>query len=187
MIKESHMRIICALALVLMSTVCCGQTQRVAGDDAPSRISIAPDREPGDALVVTGRVFGPDGVTPLKGVSIYVYHTDINGYYSGETTNSANPRLRGHMRTDAEGRYEFKTIKPGPYPRAQVPSHIHYVVTAAGYKEKVFEIIFEGDPFINDHMRADSKNEDGTFSIRRLERDGQGVLRCVQDIKLKRQ
>jgi protocatechuate 3,4-dioxygenase beta subunit len=180
------MKIISALFVVLLSTVCCGQTQRVAVGDAPSRITIAPSGEPGDQLVVTGRVFGPDGVSPLKGVSVYVYHTDIQGYYSGETTNSANPRLRGYMRTDSEGRYEYKTIKPGPYPRAQVPAHIHYVVTAPGYKEKVFEIIFEGDPFISERMLADSKNEDSMFSVRRLERDNKGVLRCVQDIKLKK-
>jgi protocatechuate 3,4-dioxygenase beta subunit len=179
---------LCSVLLVLaMASVCNGQAPKIAPADAPSRIVIAPQGEPGESLVVTGRVFGPDNATPLKGVSIYVYHTDIRGYYSAETTNSSNPRLLGYIRTDDQGRYEYRTIKPGPYPQARVPAHIHYVVSAPGYREKVFEIVFEGDPFISSDIREKAKNEDSMFSLRAAAPDDKGVLRCVQDIRLKRE
>ena len=173
--------------IALLSIVCSGQTYRVAEPNAPSKITVAPKEEPGERLIVSGKVCGPDGKSRLKGVSVYVYHTDINGYYSENTTNNSNPRLRGWMRTDAAGRYEFNTIKPGPYPDARVPAHIHYVVSAPGYKERVFEIVFEGDPFISERMKSDAENEYSMFSIRPAKRGDDGVLRCVQDIKLQRQ
>lgn len=174
------------LFVLLLTSVCSAQAPKVAEPNAPSKITIAPKEEPGERLVVTGTVYGPDG-KPLKGVSLYVYHTDIRGHYSGETSDSSNPRLRGYIRTNSEGRYEYETIKPGPYPSARVPAHIHYVATAPGYKERVFEIIFEGDPFIDERARKDSENPESVFSLKKLERDSSGKLRCVQDIKLKRE
>lgn len=175
--------ILLALAAWLNPTA---QAPTIAEQGAPSRIAIAAKEEPGERLVVAGRVFGPDGVTPLTAASVYVYHTDVKGYYTPGTNDNRNPRLRGYMRTDAEGRYEFSTIKPGSYPNNRIPAHIHYVVTAPGYNERNFEIVFEGDPFLDDRVRREAANEWSGFSLRRLEKDKQGVWRCSQDIKLRR-
>jgi protocatechuate 3,4-dioxygenase beta subunit len=181
------MKHVSILLVLLLTSICSAQAPKVAEMSAPSKITIAPKGEPGERLVVTGTVYGPDN-KPLKGVSLYVYHTDIRGHYSsGEGSDSNNPRLRGYIRTSGEGRYEYDTIKPGPYPSARVPAHIHYVVTASGYKERIFEIIFEGDPFIDDRTRKDSENPESVFSLKKLERDSSGILRCVQDIRLKRE
>ena len=60
-------------------------------------------------------------------------------------------------------------------------------MSAAGYREKIFEIVFEGDPLIDDRIRNDAKRDESAFSIRRLDREGDGTLRCSQDIKLKQQ
>ena len=171
-------------AIVWLNPV--AQAPKVAEKDAPARITIASTEEPGERLVVTGRVFGADGLTPLPRASVYVYHTDLKGYYTPGGNDKRNPRLRGYMRTDAQGRYEFGTIKPGPYPNSRIPAHIHYVVTADGYSERIFEIVFEGDPFLDDRVRQEAAKEWSGFSIRRLEKDQQGLLRCSQDIKLRR-
>jgi protocatechuate 3,4-dioxygenase beta subunit len=173
------------LIVVAFTSVCSAQSPKLAEPQAAWKITVAPESEPGQRLVVSGTVFDGSG-SPLAGASVYVYHTDINGHYSGETTNSSNPRLNGTMRTNPQGRYEFETIKPGPYPSARVPAHIHFVVNAPGHKQKIFEIVFEGDEFIGDQIRNDAKNEDGVFSIRPLQKDKDGKLRCVQDIKLRR-
>ena len=69
---------------------------------------------------MAGRVFKTDGVTPLAAASVYVYHTDEKGYYTPNGNDNRNPRLRGYMRTDAQGHYEFNTIKPGPYPNSRI-------------------------------------------------------------------
>lgn len=170
--------------LVFLSLFFAFQAPQVAEKNAPSKITIPAKDEPGERLTVSGKVLGKDG-RPLAGASVYVYHTDAKGLYTPDTNDSKNPRLRGYMRTDAAGQYEFATIKPAHYPNNTIPAHIHYVVTAPGYKERIFEIVFEGDRFLNDRIRADAAKEDSAFSIRPLERDRQGGLRCTQDVRLR--
>jgi len=178
-----------SISILIALTACLNPTPQaptIAEKGAPSKITIAAKEEPGERLIVAGRVLSPDGVTPLADASLYVYHTDVKGLYTPGANDNRNPRLRGYMRTDAQGRYEFSTIKPGSYPNSRVPAHIHYVVTAAGYNERIFEIVFEGDPFLNDRVRQESANEWRGGALRRLEKDRQGVWRCTQDIKLRR-
>jgi protocatechuate 3,4-dioxygenase beta subunit len=177
-----------SIIFLLALTACVNPTTQaptIAQKDAPSKTTVADKQEPGERLIVAGRVFKADGVTPLAAASVYVYHTDQKGYYTPGVNDNRNPRLRGYMRTDAQGRYEFSTIKPGPYPNSRIPAHIHYVVNAPGYSERIFEIVFEGDPFLDDRVRQESANEWSGFSLRQLEKDGQGALRCTQDIKLR--
>ncbi len=157
-----------------------------APKDAPSRVSVVSKDEPGDRMIVTGRVFAEDGKTPLAGVSLFVYQTDKAGVYSRPVDDNRRPRLRGYLRTDAQGRYEYETIKPASYPNGRTPAHIHYVVNATVFKEKIFEIVFDDDPFVDQRIREKAKEEGSVFSIRPLTRDAQGVLRCTQDIQLKK-
>jgi len=161
------------------------QAPQVAEKNAPSKTTITSKDEPGERLIVSGKVLGTDG-KPLAGASVYVYHTDAKGLYTPDTNDNRNPRLRGYMRTDERGQYEYSTIKPASYPNNTIPAHIHYVVNAGGYKERIFEIVFEGDKFITDRIRADAAKEGSAFSIRPLERDKQGTLRCTQDVRLAR-
>src|SRR5262249_6915652 len=44
--------------------------------------TIVPAGEPGDPLVVSGRVFALDGTRTVAGVVVYAYNTDKDGYYS---------------------------------------------------------------------------------------------------------
>lgn len=112
------------------------QGPTVAEKNAPSKITIASKAEPGERLIVSGVVFGADRKTPLANASVYIYHTDANGRYTpGATDDNRNPRLRGYLRTDAQGRYEYSTIKPAPYPGNGPPAHIHYHVNAPGYQQ----------------------------------------------------
>jgi len=180
------MKLILLLTLFWASFVFSTQAPTVAEKNAPSKITITTKEEPGERLVVSGAVFGSDGKTPLTGASVYVFHTDAKGLYTPDTNDNRNPRLRGYMRTDAQGRYEYSTIKPASYPNTRVMAHIHYVVNAPGYKERIFEIVFEGDPFIDDRIRADAAKEDSAFSIRPLKRDQQGVWHCTQEVKMQK-
>jgi len=134
--------------------------------------------EPGEPLVVTGTVYLPDGKTPAAGISVYVYHTDAEGYYRKGANSSDNPRIKGTMITNSEGRYEFRTIKPGAYPGGGNPAHIHYVLSGKGYPKHNDEVMFEGDPYLTPRDRS-------SISVRPLTRDKDGVWRCVYDIKLK--
>ncbi|MGE0130533.1 MAG: hypothetical protein AB7U82_20845 [Blastocatellales bacterium] len=181
------MKLIGLLIICLSSFTVCAQAPQVAEKNAPSKITITTKEEPGERLIVSGVVYGADGKAPLANASVYVYHTDATGVYTpGPNNDNRNSRLRGYMRTDARGRYEYSTIKPASYPNTRIVAHIHYVVTAPGYKERVFEIVFEGDPFIDDRLRADAAKEGSAFSIRPLKRDQQGVWHCAQDVKMQK-
>jgi protocatechuate 3,4-dioxygenase, beta subunit len=154
-------------------------------EQAQSKVVVAPENEPGERLVVSGTVFKTDGRTPVAGAKVYVYQTDINGLYRPGANDSKNPRLKGTMVTGADGKYEYRTIKPGPYPGGGVPAHIHYVVSAPGHRDRVFEIVFEGDPALTDRMKEDAKTGEGAFSIRPITRAPDGGLRVLQDVRLR--
>lgn len=179
------MRLIVLLLALTLSV--CAQAPTVAEKNAPSKITITAKEEPGERLTVSGVVFGADGKTPLAGASVYVYHTDAAGLYTpGPKDDNRNPRLRGYLRTDAQGRYEYTTIKPAPYPGNGPPAHIHYHVNAPGHQERIFEIVFDGDPKISEDIRARTAKEDSAFSIRPLTRDAQNGWRCTQNVTLRR-
>lgn len=134
--------------------------------------------EPGEPLIVTGTIYQPDGKTPASGIGVYVYHTDAEGYYRKGTNSSENPRLKGVMKTNSDGKYEFRTIKPGAYPGGGNPAHIHYVLSGKGYAEQRDELMFAGDPYLTPQQK-------GSSHVRPLTRDTEGVWRCIYDIKLK--
>ena len=113
-------------------------------------------------------VVGADG-TPVPGASLYVYQTDHEGYYGVKpASDNRNPRLKLFLRSDARGGWAFDTVKPGSYPASRVPAHIHFEVAAPGHAPKIFEIVFEGDPFVTPEMRRQPG-----FSVRPIE--GQAV------------
>ena len=100
-------------------------------------------------------MYAADGRTPIAGASVYVYQTDARGYYRpDDAMGNRDPRLRALLRSDARGRYSYRTIRPGSYPGTRVPKHIHYEVTAAGHGTRIFEIVFEDDPFVGAEVRA---------------------------------
>lgn len=121
--------------------------------DAPSSIQIAAQDEPGERLVVTGQVV--DGSEPIVGASFFIFHTDVNGEYAPGISGpdaELDPRLFGFVRTDSEGRYRFQTIRPGSYDGN--PAHVHYVVVAAGYKSRIFDLWFQDDPLLVERREA---------------------------------
>jgi protocatechuate 3,4-dioxygenase beta subunit len=149
---------------------------------------IASKDEPGEPLLVAGRIFAPDGRTPVAGLTLYVYHTDNRGLYSEEDGNGRepNPRLKGYMRTDAEGRYEFRTIKPTPYPGTTNRRHIHSKVYGAGRSEQwLDDFIFADDPLVPREVHAQFAGLGKYTPLMVSQRGGDGLIRCVRDIRLK--
>jgi len=157
----------------------------IAPPTMSSQITIAGADEPGTRLVMSGTIFQPDGKTAAEGVVLYVYHTDNTGYYSKDD-DPYNPRLRGWMKTGPDGKYEFRTIKPAPYPRRDTPAHIHAQIYGETIPEYgIDEYWFEGDPLINKDQKKKLLTGRGGFnSIIKLTRDSSGALRGVRDIKL---
>ena len=151
------------LALSLAAVTIAAQSVHEAPSNAPAIGRLTPAGEPGEPLAVSGTVVGPDGA-PISGASLYVYQTDGEGYYGVKpASDNRNPRLKLYLRTDAKGAWSFETIRPGSYPNSRIPGHIHFEVAAKGRANRVFEIVFEGDPFVTDRMRSDP-----AFSVRSI-------------------
>jgi catechol 1,2-dioxygenase len=133
-----------------------------AAADAPSRLRLGPSAElrgsakaraaarRGQRLLVSGTVYAADCATPLAGASLQVWQTDADGVYGpGHGTGSLTCcYLQGSLRTDARGRYQFTTVKPGRY-QGQAdapPAHIHIEVSHPDAGGLMTELLFEGDP-----------------------------------------
>lgn len=161
----------------------------VAPENAPSSIVVAGPEEPGERLVVTGRVL--DGGRPLAGISIYVFHADADGLYAREgVNNDENARLHGAMRSDAEGRYRFETVRPRGYDRE--PAHVHYVVIASGYKPRMFDLWLADDPILEERRRKELpelwfESAPGRIAIRPVTRDVNGTWHAARDLEMLRQ
>jgi protocatechuate 3,4-dioxygenase beta subunit len=143
------------------------------GDPAtlPDTTRIAPENEPGEPLVLRGRVFAPDGVTPVPDVIVYAHHTNIEGVYAdgaGETTwGRRHGRLRAWVKTGADGAYEFNTIKPGQYPNRSQPAHIHQHVLEPGRRPYWLDsVVFEGDDGVDEAYAANAENRGGSGIVR---------------------
>ena len=180
-------RTTCAAFVLLVAAACASgadEAKRYPGEDAPSDIRIVKEGEPGPPLLVEGTVYAPDGETPAPGVVVYAYQTGLDGIYqaSGERV----PRIRGYVKTDAKGRFSFRTIRPGSYPNSSIPAHIHFQLWGGGYEPQWNEDVnFADDPFISESQRRESKASGRFAWVCEPKKDADGLLRCTHDMKLK--
>jgi protocatechuate 3,4-dioxygenase beta subunit len=148
--------------------------------------TIAGPEEPGERIVISGRVFAPDGEAPVPGIIVYAYHTDATGHYTN-TGVLRPPRLQGWVKTDADGRFEFRTIRPAAYPGRSIPAHVHFILWGAGYpRQWVDELRFEGDPFVTPHMLMEAASAGKFAAVRPLERGADGALHCSVNFRVQR-
>ncbi|MEM1339644.1 MAG: hypothetical protein AAGF96_17930 [Bacteroidota bacterium] len=98
-----------------------------------SRGRIAPVDEKGKPLVIKGNVFNPDN-TPAKAVLVHSYHRDSEGYDFGKNDSELSTwRLHGWAKTDQNGNFEFKTIRPAADYIAREGPHIHFTLVSEKY------------------------------------------------------
>lgn len=171
-----------AVSLLLISGPACAG-KALPGESAPSSIRLTGEREPGPALAVEGIVYRPDGETPAPGVVLYVYQTGLNGLY--DSTNGI-PRLRGYLKTDPQGRYSYRTIRPGSYPRSTIAAHIHTQLWGGGYEPQWNrDLQFADDPFLSDLEKKGSAAADRFAWICDAKSDAAGLLHCTHNLRLK--
>ena len=125
--------------------------------------SILLREEAGEQLVMSGRVTDPEG-QPVADALIEVWQTAPNQLYDVQDRDQPQGHLRASFRTDIAGTYRFRTIMPVSYPipddgpAGQLlaamgrhpfrPAHVHFMISARGYRTLVTHLFFEGDEFL---------------------------------------
>ncbi len=119
----------------------------------------AVDGEPvGERIIVSGRVLD-EYARPQAGVLIEVWQANAGGRYRHVRDSyiaALDPNFSGYGRciSDSDGRYSFRTIRPGPYPFPNNgcswrPAHVHLSLFGPSFAQRlVTQFYFEGDPLI---------------------------------------
>lgn len=155
-----------------------------------SVISMVPADEPGQKLTVTGQLIRRAGV-PVADALIYVYQTDHRGYYhpdkafwgDGFGGDQNHARLFGYLKSDAEGRFEIRTIRPAGYPETEMPQHIHVEIEAAGFARWQSEFLFDDDPRLTVERRGNARR--AGFLIAPVEKAENGSGKVNYTVKLR--
>ena len=130
--------------------------------------------EKGQKLIITGTTFQLDGKTPAPNVVIYYWQTDNNGYYSPKAEMDEKAKKHGHIRgwvkTDANGKYTIKTIRPAPYPNNILPAHIHLSIKEPDIENEYYtdEINFDDDKLLIPHLKKYRQENRGGSGITRI-------------------
>lgn len=126
----------------------------------------------GETLLVRGRVMNVDG-TAIANATLDFWQAAANGFYWQQDPAQDKNNLRCKMIADGEGRYAFTTIRPAPYTvpydgavgdllraggrHAWRPAHLHFIVSAPGYRSLTTEVFFADDNYVD---------EDAVFGVR---------------------
>ena len=110
------------------------------------------ERAQGQIIRVAGQVLDEEG-KPIEGALVDIWQANAHGRYHHEddpATAPEDPNFQGWgmVKTDAEGRYAFTTIKPGAYKVNESwrrPPHIHYKVSRRGFHEITTQMYFAGE------------------------------------------
>jgi protocatechuate 3,4-dioxygenase beta subunit len=127
----------------------------------PARVGsverIAPAGQAGIPFVLHGTIVDPSG-KPAQAVEVFAYQTDTHGIYAAQGAADPWP-LKGWAITDAEGRFEFRTIRPAAYPSNTVPGHVHLTFKTACCGRQVTEVMFDDDPLATPEFRQRSAGD----------------------------
>jgi len=121
----------------------------------------------GPASVVRGRVRSIDGL-PIPGAVIDVWQSDEDGLYDVQqpaADGEPEPRARAQLRSDADGRFAFRSVLPEHYPiphdgpvgellsalgrHPWRPAHVHFMIEAPGYERLITHVFRDGDQYLD--------------------------------------
>jgi protocatechuate 3,4-dioxygenase beta subunit len=105
---------------------------------SPERGDFIDAKSDGHLITLEGRVLSRS-CQPIAHVLLDLWHADQDGVYDEDGF-----RYRGHVYSDAQGRYSFHTIEPAVYPGRT--RHFHFKVQAPGRAVLTTQLFFPGEP-----------------------------------------
>lgn len=121
--------------------------------------------DPGTVMFLKGRVLDAQG-NPVAGATVDVWHASTQGTYSYFDSSQSPYNLRRRILTDEQGGYRARSIVPNGYGcppsgttqevlnqlgrHGQRPAHIHFFISAPGFRHLTTQINFEGDQYLWD-------------------------------------
>jgi len=118
----------------------------------------------GEPAFYSGRVLDADG-KPIKGATLDIWSGDGEGAYDMQMGDEVGMRARGKIRTDEQGRYWFRSIRPTYYPvptdgpvgamlrkmgrHPNRPGHIHMIVSAPGHEPITTHLFVADSPYLD--------------------------------------
>jgi protocatechuate 3,4-dioxygenase beta subunit len=120
----------------------------------------------GPGLFVEAQVVDGKG-RPVAEAEVDIWQSSPEGLYENQDPTQAEMNLRGRFRTDGDGRFHFRSVKPAGYPipvdgpvgelvRAAGrhnyrPAHLHFMVYKPGFKTLISQVYVPDDP----HLQSD--------------------------------
>lgn len=119
----------------------------------------------GEPTFYSGRVLDAETGHPLANALLDIWSGDGEGTYDMQMPEDPGMKARGRIRTDEEGRYWFRSIRPTFYPvpedgpvgemlramgrHPNRPGHIHMIVSAEGHRPVTTHLFVANSPYLD--------------------------------------
>src|SRR5262249_53143028 len=145
-----------------------GPFWRMHSPRTESGASIVRSPTPGPVLFVKAWIRDQQG-RPIAAAEVDVWHSSPEGLYENQDPGQAEMNLRGKFTTDAEGHFNFRSVKPAGYPipidgpvgellRAQGrhnfrPAHLHFLICKPGFKTLISQVYVNDDKYLDSDVQ----------------------------------
>ena len=139
-------------------------------DQLPASVTLPDYGDKGPKIEVSGIVYQRDGMTPASDVVLYLYHTNQEGVYPTKGNEKGWDKrhgyIRGWVKTDKNGFYQFRTLRPGAYPDRGDAEHIHVTVKEPVKNEYYLDnYLFADDPLLPRILNDKPRGGNGVVTL----------------------
>ena len=137
-----------------------------------ARLDDGTESDKGEILFMQGTVYDHAG-RALPNAKVEVWHANLMGNYSFFDKSQPTFNLRRTIKTDDQGRYQFRSIMPKGYGcppdgttqalltklgrHGQRPAHVHFFISAPGHRRLTTQINIDGDEYLWDDFAFASR------------------------------